>query len=123
MSSSETQVGNGRGLLLAEMDFDPAREAEINRWYDEEHFPERLEVPGFLCGRRFKAIEGTPKYLAIYELESPEVLETEAYQRIRGASERQKAVVSGHVFNVRRNVYVDVTPKIPSGYRVSAVRA
>ena len=34
----------------------PEREAEFNRWYNEEHVPERLAIPGFRKARRFKAI-------------------------------------------------------------------
>jgi hypothetical protein len=42
----------GRGLLLVMIDIDPAYEAEFNRWYKEEHYPERMACPGFLTGRR-----------------------------------------------------------------------
>ena len=40
----------GKGLLLVMMDIDPEYEGEFNRWYNEEHVPERLSVPGFLSG-------------------------------------------------------------------------
>jgi len=112
----------GGGLLLAAMDFDPAHEAEINRWYDEEHFPERLAVPGVLWGRRYRAIEGAPRYLALYGLESPAVLDAPEYLRIRPASEWQNRVVTGHTSNLQRSVYADITPAIPVGYEVRAVR-
>ena len=65
------------GLLLVMMDIAPEREEEFNRWYNEEHVPERLAIPGFKRARRFKALEGSPKYLALYELESPEALESQ----------------------------------------------
>ncbi|MBI2872516.1 MAG: hypothetical protein HYY00_04910 [Chloroflexi bacterium] len=73
----------GRGLLVVTADVDPENEVEFNRWYNEEHVPERLTVPGFLGARRFVAVEGQPKYIAIYEMESPEVLRSEFYRKLR----------------------------------------
>jgi hypothetical protein len=37
----------GKGLLAVWADVDPEVEAEFNEWYDKEHVPERLAVPGF----------------------------------------------------------------------------
>ena len=47
-------------------------EEEFNRWYDEEHIPERLSIPGVLSAARYTALEGAPKHLACYELTEPE---------------------------------------------------
>jgi hypothetical protein len=96
-----------RGLLLVMIDIDPAHEDELNRWYDEAHVPERLSVPGILSARRFRAIDGAPRYLALYELASPEVLKTREYLYWRGEGEtawtrRMKARFKNFV----RNVYV-----------------
>lgn len=100
-----------RGLLLVMMDVDPEHEEDFNRWYDEEHVAERLSVPGFVSARRFRAVEGAPKYLALYELEGPEVLDTDAYRywHAEGQTEWTKRIldkVSGFV----RNVYVEMEP-------------
>ena len=35
-----------RGLLLVMIDVEPAHEEDFNRWYSEEHVPERLRCPG-----------------------------------------------------------------------------
>lgn len=74
----------------------PADEDACNAWYDEEHMPLRLGVPGFLSGRRYRAAgpEG-PRYLALYDLESVAVLSTDAYQRLwREQSERERAMLA-----------------------------
>ena len=55
------------------------READFNAWYDREHFPERLAVPGFNRGLRYVALRGKPKYLAFYEISRPNVLSGKAY--------------------------------------------
>ena len=51
---------------LAEEDAD-----ELDRWYREEHGPEKLALPGYLGLRRFRAHDGSAKFLAIYELSEP----------------------------------------------------
>ena len=58
-----------QGLLLMMTDIDPANEEDFNRWYEEEHLDERMRIPGFINARRFTALEGGPKYLALYDLE------------------------------------------------------
>jgi 3-oxoadipate enol-lactonase len=102
-----------RGLLLVMIDVDPAHEAEFNRWYNEEHLPERRACPGFLSARRFIALEGEPKYLALYDLESPEVLQSPEYQKIYPPSEWTKAV-SKHFLRAIRTVYAEM-PEVPPG--------
>jgi hypothetical protein len=72
-----------KGFLLVLMQPPPAFEEEFNAWYDTEHVPERLAVPGFETGLRFVGVSGAaPRYLAIYDLASPEVLRSEAYLRV-----------------------------------------
>ena len=71
------------GLLLTVTEPRPEHEAEFNAWYDSEHIQERLAIPGFLSARRWQA-DGKPgdgKYLATYELVSPDVLESFQYKR------------------------------------------
>jgi hypothetical protein len=73
----------GTGLLMVWADVPADKEAEFNRWYNEEHLAERLSIPGFLSGARYEAVKGGPKHLACYELESPAVLESPAYKRVQ----------------------------------------
>lgn len=68
-----------KGFLLVLMQPPPAFEEEFNEWYDEEHLPERLAVPGFESGHRYVCISGASRYLAMYDLASPQVLETPEY--------------------------------------------
>jgi len=75
-----------RGLLLAAMTPPPALEEEFNEWYDTEHVPERLRIPGFDTARRFVAVVGWPRYLALYDLDHPGVLGSAAYAAVAGAN-------------------------------------
>ena len=44
-----------KGLLFAAFDFSTAHADEFHDWYDLEHIPERLRVPGFLNAERWIA--------------------------------------------------------------------
>jgi hypothetical protein len=66
---------------------DDALEAEWNRWYDEVHVPELLSVPGFHSATRFQERGAPRRYLALYEVDGPEVFETERYREISGWGE------------------------------------
>lgn len=50
-------------------------------WHPREHVPERLGIPGFLRGRRFRAIGEGIEFLTLYELASKEVITSDAYKR------------------------------------------
>jgi len=73
---------NRFGLLLTITEPPPQHEAEFNAWYDTEHIVERVSIPGFLSARRWVADvkPGEGKYLATYELVSPDVLESAVYR-------------------------------------------
>ena len=67
------------GFLLVMMHPPPAFEEEFNEWYDTDHLPERLAVPGFLTARRFVCLDGWPRFLALYDLTDVAVLASPAY--------------------------------------------
>src|ERR1043166_1576324 len=101
-----------QGLLLVMADIDPANEEDFNRWYEEEHLDERMGIPGFLNARRFTALEGSPKYLALYDLESPEVLQSAPYRQIVGVGKSAWTKRMESQFrNFRRNVYVSLSER------------
>ena len=72
-----------KGFLLVFMHPPMAFEEEFNAWYDTEHIPERLSVPGVLTGLRYMNVQGgTPRYLAMYDLEHASVMDSPAYLRV-----------------------------------------
>lgn len=68
-----------QALILAGFDLPSENEADIIAWHSEEHLPERLALPGFRRGRRYRSGTASPKYLVLYELESLSVMESSAY--------------------------------------------
>lgn len=69
----------GTGVLVNHHDVAPAARTEFEAWHTHEHVPERVAVPGFLRGRRYRAVEGTPEYYILYETRDPQVLGSRAY--------------------------------------------
>ncbi|HYZ03399.1 MAG TPA: hypothetical protein VFA92_18020 [Candidatus Binatia bacterium] len=72
----------GRGILFAQMDPAPELESEFNDWYEKEHVPERMAIEGFRSATRYRAREGDLRYGAVYDLDSLDVLESEAYRSV-----------------------------------------
>src|SRR5262245_65414731 len=73
----------GRGIFLVYTDIDPIYEDEFKAWYNTEHLPELLSLPGFLDAARYVAYKGVPRYLAVYELEGAEALKSAEFQKWR----------------------------------------
>jgi hypothetical protein len=85
-----------RYLFTAAMDVAPDKEALFNEVYDREHIPLLLKVPGVVSVARFHlepltmiiggerktiAFPDEPRYSALYELESPDVLTSDAWAK------------------------------------------
>jgi hypothetical protein len=85
-----------QGLLAAFMNPPAKDEVGFNAWYDDEHVPDRLAVRGFLSASRYTAAtDQGPRYLALYDLESLDVLQGADYQRlVSDRSEREKDVLA-----------------------------
>ena len=70
------------GLLFASFDYSPAHEDEFHDWYDLEHIPERLRVPGFLNAQRWLSAEHPKVAVATYDLTSHAVFSSPEYRAI-----------------------------------------
>jgi hypothetical protein len=93
------------GILAIFNDCRPGREAEFEGWFQGEHLLERLSVPGFLFGRRHKAISGAPGYFNFYLVESPEVLTSKPYlERLDHPTRMTRTVMSEVFINMNRTV-------------------
>ena len=102
----------GKGLLMVFTDVGPEHEDEFNRWYNEEHIPERLSIPGVLDAARYRATRGGPKYLACYELDEPEAWYSEPWQYwLNNPTEWSQRMSPGVVgINYIRNLYRLIYP-------------
>jgi hypothetical protein len=93
------------GILAIFNDCRPGREAEFEAWYQGEHLLERLSVPGFLFGRRFVSVSGTPRYFAFYLVETPDVLTSKPYlDRLDNPTPGTRKMMAEVFVNMNRTV-------------------
>src|SRR5258708_30224510 len=82
------------------------KEAEFNEWYNKQHIPDVLNVPGFVSGQRFRTADSQMsreagkgyKYLAIYEIETDDLAATLKELRARGGP---SAIVASDAINMK----------------------
>ena len=72
----------------------------FNRWYDEEHRPALLSVPGINSLHRFKSLTDDSSYLACYGINSDQVFNEPRYSEVRGFQGWDR-----HVSGFQRAVY------------------
>jgi len=71
----------GSAILLVYTDLvDEKYDEEFNAWYDTQHLPQLLALPGVLDAARYVAVKGGPKYLAAYEVENTDTVLGPAWQ-------------------------------------------
>ncbi|MBM4441371.1 MAG: hypothetical protein FJ027_13215 [Candidatus Rokubacteria bacterium] len=108
-----------RYLFTAAMDVEPSKEALFHDVYDNEHVPSLLQVPGVIAVARLKlepltmsiggekktiVFENEPKFSAIYEVESPDVLVSAAWAKAVEAG-RWPAQVRPYTKNRRHTLF------------------
>ncbi len=96
----------------------PAERVELfDRWYDEEHLPDMVGIPGILLARRFVRDAAYPfasplgmDFMTLYDVEGLTVFDTEEYQAFRRKlTPWTVEVTSGLAF--ARNVYRQIAPE------------
>jgi hypothetical protein len=77
--------GSRSHIFFVQLDIPAADESEFNRIYDTEHFPMLAKVPGVRSAARYRldhsTVAGMERYLTIYELDSPAVMQSEAWEK------------------------------------------
>ena len=89
---------------------------EYNAWYDQEHLPRCVGIPGVLRARRFASTgilgggSNGPRYLTAYELSGPDVWDSPAALQARKTpwTEKMRSLFS----NTRRALYQLVAPTL-----------
>jgi hypothetical protein len=81
---------------------------EYNAWYDNEHLPRLVTVPGVVRARRYAAVAGNPMYLTAYELTDKDAFESPAGLQARKTPWTAK--MRSLFFNTRRSMCRLVLP-------------
>lgn len=102
----DQRAGDGqRGAMVVMTDVDPLLETAFNEWYDSEHVPERVALPGVRGARRFVRSEAAPqpapgtlgvqrgpKYMVIYDFDDLGVLSREWADLMQHHSDTSRAM-------------------------------
>jgi hypothetical protein len=96
------------------------KEDEFNEWYNKQHIPDVLNVPGFVSGQRFQIADAQMgrdagkgyKYLAIYEIETDDLAGTLKELRARGGTPEIVASDAIDMKNVGAFVFTPVAEKV-----------
>ncbi|RWE22633.1 MULTISPECIES: hypothetical protein [unclassified Mesorhizobium] len=79
---------------------------DFYQWHIHEHMPERTEIPGFLRGRRYRAVDNEthPEFFTLYEVEQFDVITGEEYaKRLNAPTPWTRRTVS-HFLNTSRGL-------------------
>jgi hypothetical protein len=111
----ETPAPDAPWMYIVHTDIPDHIVDEYNAWYDKEHLPRCVSIPGVLRARRYTAAACTagcssPKYLTAYELTGPGVWESPAALQARKTpwTEKMRSLFS----NTHRALYKLVAPNV-----------
>ncbi len=106
---------NAKAVLAVWTDARPDGDADFNEWYNRQHVNERCDVPGFLSGRRYRAISGRPRYMALYDTVGADVLASEPYRKALNNPTAWTQQVMPSFHNMTRAV-LDIEKRVGRGY-------
>ena len=98
------------------------RDDEFNQWYDNQHIPDALDVPGYVTAQRFRLADvrmaGEPDsrwhYLAIYEIQTDDLKATMNESMSRAGTQRMpQSDAADHASST-------ILAAIPIGPRITA---
>lgn len=93
------------GLLFVLSQPRSGDEPDFHSWYDEEHAPLRLTVPGIRTADRYRAADDTrPEWLALYDLDL-DALATPAYRALGEQRSPRERAVMARLETLDRRVY------------------
>jgi hypothetical protein len=69
------------GLIAFWADFRDEDIQALRQWHNCEHMSERVNIPGFRVGRRYRGFDRAATFLMYYETDTPEILASGPYQQ------------------------------------------
>jgi hypothetical protein len=87
----------GEGAVAIWNDIAEAGRAAFYAWHLHEHMPERVGIPGFVRGRRYRAADATtrPEFFTLYETLSLQVIQgTDYLSRLNAPTEWTRATTA-----------------------------
>ncbi|MZR31222.1 DUF4286 family protein [Sneathiella litorea] len=69
----------GSGLMMFWADIERAHILRYQEWHNCEHIPERVSIPGFRNGRRYRSFDHDAQFVMFYETDAPSIFNSEPY--------------------------------------------
>lgn len=107
-------TGTVAGLLFSQMQPPDGWEEDFHDWYESEHIPARMRLPGFAGATRYRAVEGSPDYLACYFLDDLGVLQTPDYRRLKSDPSERTGRMLGAVSGFTRYTCTELSDTGPA---------
>ena len=107
----------GTTVLVVMMEVDPADDEVFNKWYNEEHLPERMSIPGYISARRFVLdpedgqANNVMRYLCIWEMQDDSPLQSQFYKDQNAKPTPTKDAAGAVVKNRARGLYRQIFPE------------
>ena len=102
------------GMLIVFTNFPQADDLVIDEWYTREHLASRVNIDGFLKGRRYESERGNPRYLAVYDTVDSSVLASQAYLDVGARPDLSEKTYVSRFLNTHRTV-CDVSISLGQG--------
>ena len=99
-------MAKGGGLLCVMNDLAAACDRrDYEAWYQQDHVPDRLGIPGFLHARRYRRLHGPrAEFLTFYETATPEVLCSAPYLKRLAEPTDWTARIMAHFRSMSRSI-------------------
>ncbi|CAK5268115.1 unnamed protein product [Mycena citricolor] len=110
-------MSSPQGMLFVAMEVSPVvTEERFNEWYDTEHVPIRLKVPGLNSVVRYKASDAqVPTWLTMYNCDNAGVVGSEAYTSLAALASDNEKDIASKTIGVSRRVYEHFLTKTDPG--------
>lgn len=105
-----------KGLLFSQMAPPADWREDFDDWYDSEHIPQRMAIPGFSHAVRYRQDE-EPWHLACYFLDDMAALDTPEYEDLKKNPPERTARMLDNVDGFTRYIcdqISDTSPELPS---------
>ncbi|CAN7742964.1 hypothetical protein [Mesorhizobium sp. LjNodule214] len=96
----------GKGVVAIWNGITEEGRQDFYQWHIHEHMPERAGIPGFLRGRRYRAVdkETHPEFFTLYEVEDFAVITGEEYAKRLNAPTPWTRRATSHFLNTSRGL-------------------
>lgn len=103
-----------KGLLFSQMAPPDDWAEDFEDWYENEHIPVRMDIPGFSHALRYRT-DTDPWHLAAYFLDDMAALETPEYGALKSEPSERTTRMLGNVTGFTRYITDQISDTAPEG--------